>query len=139
MVWYVLARAFPGPFTDSATFDQALAGYRQGRPNYVAHFPASITSAASQERYYFQPGVLQSGTRLELAVRLPPEQLETVAEELAKRALRDPDCLVPERFPVADDCVLPRVYVLGYEYSFDCWGVAIDRRNSVIIYWMNDD
>lgn len=143
--WYVEERLFPGPSTDAASFHQALAAYRQQDPRFVEHFPVSIGPEARNVRYFCQPGALQGGTWLELAISLPPEQIEAIAGAAAGSALGNP-AYCPDSFQVAPQCgpfsqngAKALTYVLGSGTLHDCWGVAIDRANSVVIYWMIDD
>lgn len=130
----------------------------------LAHLPATVPSSATSVRFYYQPPFLQGGTRLQLRMVLPADEVSAAlqaAKPAAKEvqnggsdfdALNDHKGLLPSAlFRDATNTTfasLPEdfhVFILdakttsqptwNHGYSY---GIAINEQLSEVIYWLED-
>jgi hypothetical protein len=135
-----------------------------GNSKSTKHFPLDIPENATFKRFAFFPGLLQAGAYLELRLRLPPTEIESLYQTYSGIATHRYFGVAPEdptqrnNLPSAsfatDDRPNPSgKFPLSYEVLVieaipgqsggwiwnhgDMYGVAIDKNASEIVYWMS--
>lgn len=127
----------------------------------VKHFPTVIPDYAANTRFIYYPGNLQSGSFLQLKMKLPPTKIKKLLAQYRDRSqrkyqggntndhLNQENGLPTTFFHTSDDETesFPSTYeilVLGardrsnssFKWNHgDSYGVAIDKDTSEIVYW----
>ena len=143
---------------------QPILKYRWENRQLVEHFPPEIPAEAKDVEFYYRAGYMQGGTNIELRMRLPRSEFDSIVQEhhamsksildhLGKDKLRKPK---PNEDPISlhfftvDRSELTDEYQLGplpagYEIILlhleGYWnhgktaGIAVNELGSEVIYW----
>ena len=69
---------------DVTKYESILKEWKEFAPDMVNHFPEAIPPDAQNTEFYFQPGFLQMGSRIELRYKSTPGNIKSLYEQFSK-------------------------------------------------------